>query len=377
MAGRGRRRGFGHVRKLPSRRFQASFVGPDLARHTAGVTFTTKGDAEAWLGAQQRMITDGTWERDAASARLRREMTFEEFATTWLRDRPLKPRTRDGYRHLFERYLLPDFASLRLDAITPTVVRRWWAGLNPSHPTVNARAYALLKGVLNTALEDELITANPCRIRAAANPPRARSVQPASLDELETITEAMPARFRAAVLLGAWCALRIGEILELRRADIDLERGSVRVSRAVSWVRGGPVVGTPKSAAGTRSVSIPPHITADLEAHLGQHVDAAPGALLFPARSGQHLQPSVFHEAWRRARSAAGREDLRVHDLRHTGATLAAMTGASLAELQERLGHSSVGAALRYQHAARGRDGEIAALLSTLAQRDRPASTDR
>lgn len=257
--------------------------------------------------------------------------------------------------------LLPDLAPLRLDAITTTVVRRWWAGLDPRHPTVNARACALLKSVLNTAAEDELITVNPCRIRAASNPPRARPVHPASLEELEVITEAMPERLRAAVLLGAWCALRIGEILELRRADVDLTRGSVHVSRAVSWVRGGPVVGTPKSAAGTRSVSIPPHIVAALVTHLEQHVDLASDALLFPSRSGQHLQPSVFHTAWRRARSAAGRDDLRVHDLRHTGATLAAMTGATLAELQQRLGHSSVNAALRYQHAARGRDGEIAA----------------
>lgn len=200
-----------------------------------------------------------------------------------------------------------------------------------SYRTFIARLGVLLKSVLNTAAEDELITVNPCRIRAASNPPRARPVHPATLDELEVITEAMPERFRAAVLLGAWCALRIGEILELRRADVDLTRGSVHVSRAVSWVRGGPVVGTPKSAAGTRSVSIPPHIVAALVTHLEQHVDLASDTLLFPSRSGQHLQPSVFHTAWRRARSAAGRDDLRVHDLRHTGATLAAMTGRDAA----------------------------------------------
>jgi integrase len=61
-----------------------------------------------------------------------------------------------------------------------------------------------------------------------------------------------------------------------------------------------------------------------------------------------------------------GRPDLRFHDLRHSGAVLAALTGASLAELMGRLGHSSVAAALRYQHAVDGRDREIAALLSKL-----------
>lgn len=87
----------------------------------------------------------------------------------------------------------------------------------------------------------------------------------------------------------------------------------------------------------------------------------SPDALLFPGRDGaSNLQPSTMHRHWRMAREAAGRPDLRVHDLRHTGATLA--------ELQERLGHSSVNAALRYQHAARGRDQEIAAALSAMAR---------
>ena len=69
-----------------------------------------------------------------------------------------------------------------------------------------------------------------------------------------------------------------------------------------------------------------------------------------------------------KARAAAGRPDLRLHDLRHTGATLAAPTGATLAELMARLGHSTPQAALRYQHAAQGRDTEIARLLSVMAE---------
>ncbi|MCE0487294.1 tyrosine-type recombinase/integrase [Ornithinimicrobium sp. EGI L100131] len=143
------------------------------------------------------------------------------------------------------------------------------------------------------------------------------------------------------------------------------------MTRAVSWVRGQPVVGTPKSAAGTREVSVPPHIVPALQQHLETHVRPGADALLFPSvRDRQrHLQPTVLHTAWCKARAAARREDLRIHDLRHTGATMVAMTGATLAELQARLGHSTVAAALRYQHAAQGRDAEIAAKLSDLARR--------
>ena len=104
-----------------------------------------------------------------------------------------------------------------------------------------------------------------------------------------------------------------------------------------------------------------------IEEHLAKYVDRGRDSLVFAAEGGGHLQPSTLYRHWYRARDKAGRPDLRWHDLRHSGAVLAAATGASLAELMERLGHSSPQAALRYQHVARGRSREIAALLSKLA----------
>jgi integrase len=116
-----------------------------------------------------------------------------------------------------------------------------------------------------------------------------------------------------------------------------------------------------------RDVAIPPHIIPAIEDHLAKHVDKGRDSLLFPNETGQHLQQSTLMRHWYRARTAAGRPDLRWHDLRRSGAVLAAATGASLAELMARLGHSTPLAAMRYHHAARGRDHEIAALLSKLA----------
>ena len=367
------RRGFGALRRLPSKRWQASYTGPDLQRHTAPHTFTSKGDAEAWLGQEWALANRDDWvapKRRAEVAKRLAPPTFDEYARQWLADRPLKPRTREGYEHLLRRYLEPEFGDLLVPDLTPALVRRWWAGLSTKHPTVNARAYALLRAILTTAVTDELLASNPCRVRSASNPPTKKEIRPATLAELDVLVREMPAQLGALVLLCAWCALRVGEVLELRRRDLDLNRGVVKVTRAVSWVRGQPIVGTPKSAAGTREVSVPPHIVPALEQHLEEHVRTGTDALLFPAlRDPQrHLQPTVLHTAWRKARAVARREDLRIHDLRHTGATMAAMTGATLAELQARLGHSTVAAALRYQHAAQGRDAEIAAKLSDLAR---------
>ncbi len=367
------RRGFGTLRRLPSKRWQATYVGPDLARHTAPHTFAAKADAEAWLAQEWALVSGDDWVAPKRRAELAERLappTFGEYARQWLADRSLKPRTREGYEHLLRRYLEPEFGDLLVSDLTPALVRRWWAGLSPDHPTVNARAYALLRAVLTTAVTDELLASNPCRVRAASNPPTKKEIHPATLAELDVLVKEMPDHLGALVLLCAWCALRVGEVLELRRRDLDLNRGVVKVTRAVSWVRGQPIVGTPKSAAGTREVSVPPHIVPALEHHLEKHVRPGADALLFPSTRDhqRHLQPTVLHTAWRKARAAAGREDLRIHDLRHTGATMAAMTGATLAELQARLGHSTVAAALRYQHAAQGRDAEIAAKLSDLAR---------
>ena len=125
------------------------------------------------------------------------------------------------------------------------------------------------------------------------------------------------------------------------------------------------MVGTPKSNAGVRDIVIPPHLLPIVAEHLRAH---APGHddLLFPAANGSHLSPSTLQKPYGRARAAAGRPDLRFHDLRHTGAVLAAATGATLAELMARLGHSTVGAAMRYQHAALDRDRAIAEALSRM-----------
>ena len=175
------------------------------------------------------------------------------------------------------------------------------------------------------------------------------------------------AGYQLMVLLASWCALRFGELTELRRGDIDLSGEVIRVQRAVVRAGGEFTVTTPKSEAGQRDVAIPPHLLPTIEKHLANHVEAPRDSLLFPAVQGEHLAPATLYRQYYKARDAAGRPDLRFHDLRHSGAVLAAATGASLAELMARLGHSTPQAAMRYQHAAAGRDREIAALLSKMA----------
>lgn len=293
--------------------------------------------------------------------------------------REVKPRTRAHYRRLLDRFLLPSLGDMALRDITPSIVRVWHSELDPSHPTQRAHAYALLRTILTTAVADEILEAHPCRIRGAGVTHRARRIEPASAGEMDVLVAEMPDRYRALVLLAAWCGLRIGELAELRRHDLDLTRGVIRVTRGVTRVDGQDSVGTSKSEAGIRGVTILPHLRAVVEDHLARHVLPARDALVFASVKDPTTQvhPNTIYRSWHPARERVGRPDLRIHDLRHTGAVLAAQTGATLAELMARIGHSTLQAALRYQHAARGRDAQIAEGLSELAAAHERAKSER
>jgi integrase len=370
MPGRRGRRGFGYVRKLPSRRWQASYVGPDTLRHTAPSTFESREDAEAWLTDRRRQIQGDEWEPPAA---VRKRLSFAEYADSWLADRTLKPRTRAHYRSLLDARILPTFGPFPLKAITADAVRRWHADTGTKTPTLRAHSYGLLRSILGSAVQDQLIPVNPCHIRGAGTSKRVHRPKPATLDELEAITTAMPPKYRLMVLLGGWCAMRFGELAELRRSDIDVKSGVIHIRRAVARANGQAIVSTPKSDAGVRDVAIPPHLMPAVKEHLSTNITGGKDGLLFPAADGtSHLAPSTLAKSFEKARAAAGRPDLRFHDLRHTGATMAAGAGASLAELMSRLGHSTPAAALRYQHAAAGRDHQIAVALSALVGGNTP-----
>ncbi|MGD1173764.1 tyrosine-type recombinase/integrase [Mycobacterium seoulense] len=376
-----RRRGFGRIRQCqPSGRYQASYVGPDDKLHKAPETFDAREDAEAWLADRRREIDRELWSPPATTeqkkAKRKAEVKFGDYAEKWLetrtvRGRPIKLRTREHYEALLEHHVYPTFKTKALRDISMESVDRWYARTLKDRPTTRAHTYSLLRTILETArTRDRIIDVNPCLIRGAGTTERKVKPKPATLEQLDIITAEMPENLSLMVLLASWCALRFGELVELRRNDIDLEDAVINVRRAAVRVEEGWSVGDPKSDAGKRDVAIPPHILPAVKRHLTKHVGKEPDSLLFPPKSGEHhLQPSTLYRHFYRARAKAKRPDLRFHDLRHSGAVMAAQTGATLAELMARLGHSTPQAAMRYQHQAEGRDKAIAAALSELAKR--------
>lgn len=358
------KRGFATVVKEKSGRYSVRFTTLEGKRTSAGQTFAHKADAEAWAAVKRR-------ELDKPAKAQQQRVTFGDYAETWLQQRhvggrPLKPRTREDYANILRAQLLPAFGAKRLDSITTQNVRDWYTHTLTNKATARSHAYGVLHAIMRTAFEDDLIDANPCRIRGAGSAKRATQTVIVTVEQLDVIVSAMPDSLKLMPLLGSWCALRFGEIVELRRSDIDLDSGVVRVRRAAVRIKGTYEISDPKSNAGSRDVYVPDDLIPAIQRHLDTHVAPGADALLFPNTTGNHLQPSTFYRHWYKARHAAGRDDLRFHDLRHTGGTMAAHTGATLAELMQRLGHSTPTAALRYQHATESRGRELAAKLSKL-----------
>ena len=168
------------------------------------------------------------------------------------------------------------------------------------------------------------------------------------------------------VLLAAFSGLRFGELAALRRRDLDLTRGhaSVKVARRVYKLGGELNFDSPKSRAGVRVVSLPDAVASALETHLDEFAEVAADALVFTTGTGGVLTPANLSSAWDRARRRIGRSDIRFHDLRHTGQTLAAVAGATQAELMQRLCHSATAAALAYMHVTQDHSRAVAQALN-------------
>jgi integrase len=168
------------------------------------------------------------------------------------------------------------------------------------------------------------------------------------------------------VLLATFGTLRYGEVSGLQRADLNLDAGTVVVRHSLNEIRGsGLVFGPPKSRAGMRTVFLPGLVVEELKRHLRAYVDPDPCAFVFTGPKGKPIRRGNFNPlvGWAEVVESMGKVGLHFHDLRHTGNTLAAQSGASTRDLMARMGHDSMNAAIIYQHATQKADRAIANAL--------------
>ena len=359
MAGKAGRRQFGSIRKLPSGRWQARYAGPDGQPVRAPSTFATKGDAGRWLDGIRTDMDRGRWIDPTAG-----RVPLDTYAGPGSAIDRCDP-DRELYEGLLRLHILPTLGAIELARLTPPKIRAWFADLTrgryPGAPTA-AKAYRLLRTICGTAVTDGIIAANPCEIDGAGRErPDERPV--ATVAEVYALADAVGPEHRLVVLLACFAGLRLGELQALRRRHVDLDSAALRIVEQTLVLRDGThLTGPPKTDAGLRVIAIPESVVDELRKHLVT-VPEHPDALVFGRPGGRPFRRATLYTAWHAATKRLGMEGFHIHDLRHTGNTLAAATGASTKELMARMGHASARAALIYQHATRDRDVVIATAL--------------
>ena len=366
-----KRRRFGRLRRLPSGRWQASYLDAAGEVITAPHTFGTKTEADRYLAGVETDLHRGAWQ----DPRLGVEQ-FRPYALRWVRTRrvkgkPLAPRTVALYEWQLGKHVLPILGRYALRDVDTGTVRRWYDQIADAEtgpgPMTAAKCYRLLRAILNTAVRDGQIRSSPCTLVGAGDehtPPR----PVISLTDLFRIAEAVPKRWEAFVLVAALGGLRIGELAALTRDQVDLDAGTVSVAASAAYLPGGKRhVGPPKSRAGERVIALPTVALNSLRHHLAHFAEQEPDGLVFIGPRGAAVRETTFGtKVWRPALKQLNLSHLHFHDLRGLAATLAAHTGATTAELMYRLGHATPDLALRYQRATLERDAGIARDLDTL-----------
>lgn len=377
-----RRQSFGSIRKLSSGRFQARYKR-DGFEYKAPVTFASESDADLWLTEVGVAIRRGVWQDPSRTG-----PSLARYGATWIDERPgLKDSTRTRHREVFAAYIEPYLGSWTLEAITPELVRHWHTKLGEdlakrlasgtsrreatrrNGSTTTARAYRLLRTMMNTAVEDRIVRENPCILKGAGTT-KASERPTLSVDEVRALADTVPDRYRALVLLLAYSGLRKGEACALRRSDLDLTPGreAVHVQERVYYISGmGNDYEAPKTGASVRWVALPSMVAQALAEHMDAFTGGEHDALVFTTRTGANAYNGIGPIISRRL-DEMGRTDVRVHDLRHTGQTLAANAGASPAELMRRMGHVTMDASLVYLHGSDERDRAVARELDEIAK---------
>lgn len=353
-----KRRDFGTVRQMKSGRWQARYRGPDGLMRPGERVFATKGEAQLYLSQVQSQIHGGRWIDPA-----RQKILLGDYADHWYAVRDLALTTRDLYERLLRVHIKPQLGAVPLGRITSPMIREWHAERRlATGKTTVRQAYSLLRTIMNTAVSDDLIAKSPCDIKGAA------SVQPAnrptmSREQAHALMRAMPEDMQVFYLVTIQTHLRRGELLGLRRGDVDLVNALLFIRNNRVRTNAGMVEKAPKSGE-SRTVVMPPLSREAMRLYMAQTGPADHSEPLFKHRGGGRLEPHHLRYAWDRAREVTGLTEFTWHDLRHAGLTWFAQEGATLREIMDRGGHKSIEAAMRYQHASEDRKYELAARLT-------------
>jgi integrase len=342
-------------------------------------------------------------ERDAGAVRRPgKAWTVEQWLTHWIENivpGTVTDNTLSGYRVAVRVHLIPGVGAHRIHRLEPEHLERLYGKMmrTGSKPATAHQAHRTVRTALNEAVRRGHISQNPAKL---AKPPRLteEDVEPYDVDEVKRLLEAAgkrrnSARWAIALALG----LRQGEALGLKWSDVDLDEGVLRVRRArlrPKWVHGcdgspcgqkhggycprrrpaRPETADTKSKAGRRGIGLPDELVTLLRKHKEEQnrerLAAGPlwneGGWLFGSPTGGPLNPRTDYTGWKRLLADAGLRDGRLHDARHTAATVLLLLGVPDRAVMEIMGWSNSAMAKRYQHLTKTIQRDIAKRVGEL-----------
>ena len=329
----------------------------------------TKKEAEKRLSELLHQLDTGTFMRPTKT-------TLAEYLERWLKDYVwpnLAPRTAEGYEHIMHRHLIPALGNMTLMQLKPEHLQRYYSeklagGRCDSSGGLSAQTvrhhHTALHKALQTAVEWGLLNHN---VADAVSPPRVQrpEIQTWGEDDITRFLEATKdTPYFALFYVAFFTGMRRSELLALRWQDIDFILSQIYVSRSLHVLKGGKVVfRSPKTAKGRRTVALPPSAILLLKEHYEKQklervmlgIPLTDDDLVFSHFDGKPLLPNTVTHAWIKLVRRTGLKGIRLHDARHSHASLMLKQGIHPKIVQERLGHSSIQITLdTYSHVAPG-----------------------
>jgi integrase len=343
--------------------------------------------------AAERALTELLTARDGGTYVEPSKQTLAEFATDWLAaiEPTVRPSTHHSYSRNLRLHVLPLLGSVQLRRVDAGMLNGLYTKLltdgkrttaNGGAGGLSARSVRYIHTIVHRAFRDAVrwgrIARNPAD---AADPPRASATARPTMktwtaDQVRAFLDyTTEHRVHAAFVLLATTGMRRGEALGLRWSDVDLTTGRASISQTVIMVHHDIQIGAPKTARGRRTVALDPGTVTALREHrqrqLAERLLMGAGftdhGLVFCRPDGGPLHPERFSRTFSRETAHAGLPGIRLHDLRHTWATLALSAGEHPKVVQERLGHANVSITLDvYSHVSEGLHSDAASRIANI-----------
>ncbi len=376
-----RARGDGGYRRRGGDSWELKFPVTDPVTGARTLRYTTFKGTET--GARSR-LRELVAQAEAGTLIAPERKTVGELLDGWEGALSVSPKTAERYREIIRLHIRPHLGALRLQALQPMRIERFYSDLaagrrpdgaagRPLSPLTIRHVHRLLLKALSKAERDRLIPANPAR---QAERPRVERSELEILTEAQIrdlLTQLRGRPFYLLAVVGLSTGMRRGEMLALRWRDVDLDQAQLTVQQSLEETRAGLRFKPPKTKHARRTISLPAFAVAALRAHkAAQARDRLAlglgrqglGSLVFQRPDGSPMRPDTVSSEWRKAIAAAKAPKVSLHALRHTHASQLIASGLDVLTISRRLGHGAPSITLDvYSHLFKPADGAAAAVF--------------